>query len=181
MGGVGTGFERAGCGGSECNEGGDGEKGREADEHLLVLRVGEFDCSRCDGMLFADGELFYNLPFYTERRTSFPSLCAPLRTACSPNTHVGGKRSGVPTCHSVTAKQRGEKQNKYVVKLTRVVAGWECQMTTAHWCLDQREYIAYGGWQDSGGKCDEIIVRHIELVTYQCLSERMLKTWMQGT
>ena len=39
-------------GGSDCNEGSDGEQAREADEHLFSDRVGEFDCSRCDGILF---------------------------------------------------------------------------------------------------------------------------------
>ena len=68
-------------------------------------------------MLFADGELFCGSPFYTERRTHSPLR---LHTARSPSTHVGAKRSAVPTCHSVMVRQQREKK---VMKLTSVVAG----------------------------------------------------------
>ena len=93
--------------------------GRRLEKRMNIFLVveGEFDCSKCDGMLFADGELFCNLPFYTEGRASSPSLCTPQYTARLPSTRVGAKRSGVPTCHSVTARQQGEKKNKYVVSV----------------------------------------------------------------
>ena len=115
---VGTSFERAGCGGSDCNEGSDGEKGREADEHRFSGRVDGLDCSRSDGMLFADGELFCDLLFYTERVL----LPLPLHIARSPSTDVDAKRSGVPTCYSVTARQQGEKK-QVCHGLVGVVAG----------------------------------------------------------
>ena len=81
---VGTSFELAVCGGSDCNEGGDREQGREAYENLFSGRVGELDCSRGDGMLFASDELFCNSVFFftvtAKRASSFPPPPYPLRT-----------------------------------------------------------------------------------------------------
>ena len=47
-----TGFECAGCSGDDCNEGSDGKKGREPDEHLFRGRVMGGLSARGDGMLF---------------------------------------------------------------------------------------------------------------------------------
>jgi len=95
---VGTSFELAGCSSNDSNEGGNGKKGREAEVHVFNGRLFELDCWRGDGMLFADGELFYDLTLYTtERRVSSPTLCTLLHTAHSPSAHAGTKRSGVPT------------------------------------------------------------------------------------
>ena len=69
--------------------------------------AGGLSCSSGDGIPFADhGELFYDLPFYTEKKASSPSLCTPLHTPRSLSTQVG---SGVPARHSVTARQQGAR------------------------------------------------------------------------
>ena len=63
-------------------------------------------------MLFADGELFYDLTLYTERTS--PPLCTLLHTAPFPSAHAGAKRSGGTYCYSVTERQQGEKKSPYI-------------------------------------------------------------------
>ena len=59
--------------------------GRREENRMNIFRgrAGELSCEG-DGMVFADGELFCSLSFYTARRTSTPFDCTPLHTAHSP-------------------------------------------------------------------------------------------------
>ena len=117
---VGTSFELAGCSSDDSNEGSDGEKGREAEVHLFDGRVTELDCLRGDGMLFADGELF----FFIQRRGPHP-LHAPAHSPFSQRTclceEVG--RTYLLLRHSKAARRK-----RYMSRLTNVVAGWACHM-----------------------------------------------------
>ena len=69
--------------------------GRTEENRMNIFRgrVGELSCEG-DGMVFADGELFCNLSFYTARRTSTPFDCTPLHTACSPAMYPNAQRAG---------------------------------------------------------------------------------------
>ena len=82
-------------------------------------KAGELDCSRGDGVLFADGELFCEMPFYMERGSSSPSLCT--RSVCQARMSVRRGRAYLPAIPSEQGNK--EKKNKHVVKLTSVVAG----------------------------------------------------------
>ena len=142
---VGTSFDLAVCGGSDCNEGGDREQGREAYENLFSGRVGELDCSRGDGMLFASDELFCNSVFFftvtAKRASSFPRTLSAHSHGVRLRTNGGCEE--VRRTYPLFPLRQGNSGG--IVKLTSAVAVRVCHTITSDWCSYQRKRIEDAG------------------------------------
>ena len=125
-------FERTGYSCDDCNESSDGEKGREADEHLFESSEVDFrEAMKCC-LLMKNGPATY---LYIQREGPF---LFPFHTAVHPACVPVWKDGHTCQCYSVTTRQQEKKQNLFRPQ-THDMPG------IAHWCLDQREGLMRRG------------------------------------